>query len=96
MLRPSAFVIEIDGATAGLAVVVEREFQFFAAATRAWPVDGRRFRSFAALRRAVRSTLAHRSNRGRPVTSADRGSRLRSGCPEPDRGTMPRDPNSPG
>jgi hypothetical protein len=89
MSRPSAFVIEIDGATAGLAVAVEREFRFLASASRAWSVDGRRFRSVAALRRAVRAALAGRSPAGRPVAAEALDASVRPACPNPDCRTVP-------
>jgi hypothetical protein len=89
MLRPSAFVIEIDGATAGLAVAVEREFRFFASTSRAWPMDGRRFRSLAALRGSVRATLAGRSRTGKLLAPGVVDAGVRIGGPNPDCRILP-------
>lgn len=88
MSRPSAFVIEIDGATAGLAVAGDREWRFFASTSRAWPVDGRSFRSVAALRRAVRATLASRPHAGKPVAPERLDACVRGGCRNPDCRTL--------
>lgn len=74
MSNASAYVVEIDGQTVGLAVVEPRGFRFFAATHRAWSIDGRTFRSLAAVNGAVANLLVVSSRRGRvPTAPALRG-----------------------
>ena len=57
MSNASAYVVEIDGQTAGLAVAEPRGFRFFASTHRAWSIDGQVFRSLAAVNGAARRAL---------------------------------------
>jgi hypothetical protein len=64
MSNASAYVVEVDGQTAGLAVVEPRGFRFFAATHRAWSIDGQTFRSLAAVNAAAARLMATSSLRG--------------------------------
>ncbi|MBI3503305.1 MAG: hypothetical protein HY059_00580 [Proteobacteria bacterium] len=49
-----AYVIEIDGDAAGLALAERGGWRFAAAANPYWPLDGRRFRDVRQAERAAR------------------------------------------
>ncbi|CAN0514143.1 unnamed protein product [Phaeothamnion confervicola] len=49
-----AYVIEVDGDAAGLALAERGGWRFAATATPYWPLDGRRFRDVRHAERAVR------------------------------------------
>lgn len=72
MSNASAYVVEIDGRTVGLAVVEPRGYRFFAATHRAWSIDGRAFRSLAAVNGALARLLAVSPRRGREHPEQDR------------------------
>lgn len=61
MSNASAYVVELDGVTAGLAVVEPRGFRFFASTNRAWAIDGQAFPSLAAVNAAVARVLGRRA-----------------------------------
>lgn len=49
-----AYVIEVDGDAAGLALAERGGWRFAATATPYWPLDGRRFRNVSHAERAAR------------------------------------------
>jgi hypothetical protein len=84
MSNVSAYVVEYDGTAAGLAVAEPRGFRFFASVHRAWPIDGRSFRSLEAVNAAVAKLLEKRTRQSAAPPRSAAASR-RYEHPEPSR-----------
>ncbi len=54
-MNDGAYVIEVDGDAAGLALAERGGFRFAAAANPYWKIDGRRFRDLRQAERAARA-----------------------------------------
>jgi len=69
-----AYVIEIEGETAGIVLVDEGGVQFFAAGPDYWSLDGRSYPSLSAAERAVAALRRERRppRRPRAVRPAER------------------------
>jgi hypothetical protein len=65
----NAFIIEIQGRTAGIAVHDDKDFQFFASDSLFWTLENRRFRNLRQLRAMIDEQIeAHETRRKRSAT----------------------------
>jgi hypothetical protein len=83
----SAFVIEIDGDAAGLALVERSGFRFYASARSYWELEGRWFRTLGQAERAAEAVRRRRdaaASRAQPGLLDLRADAARSGAALPD------------